>query len=354
MEHYQITSLLGPEAESLLAHQCSKIPKDSIYQPSEAIIDDVFAYSDRSPAVLGNLQRLYHSGRLAGTGYISIFPVDQAIEHTAAYSFYKNPAYFDPETIVRVAHEGGCNGVASTLGVLGLMSKKYADKIPFILKLNHNELLTMPTKHNQILFASVKQAKNLGAVGVGATIYFGSPESNQQLIQVAQLFEEAHEQGLLTILWCYPRNSAFTKDGQSYESAIDISAQANHLGVTIEADIIKQKIPTAQRGFLDLEFGKAEAGMYDALLTDHPIDLVRYQVLHGYAGKIPLINSGGESAGGPDDDLRSALRLAVINKRGGGSGMIMGRKVFNHDISHGIALLQAVQDVYLDAEITVA
>ncbi len=354
MEHYQITSILGPEADALLTHQCEKVPSASIYRPSANILHDVFAYSDRSPSVLGNLHRLYHSGRLAGTGYLSIFPVDQAIEHTAAFSFYKNPAYFDPETILKVAYEGGCNGVASTLGVLGLMSKKYADKIPLILKLNHNELLTYPTKHNQIQFATVKQALNLGAVGVGATIYFGSPESNQQLIQVSKLFEEAHERGLFTILWCYPRNSEFAKDGTSYESAIDISAQANHLGVTIEADIIKQKIPTSQHGFVDLKFGKSEPGMYEALMTDNPIDLVRYQVLHGYAGKIPLINSGGESEGNPEDDLKNALRLAVINKRGGGSGMIMGRKVFNHDLQHGISLLQAVQDVYLDPEITVA
>lgn len=354
MEHYQIIATIGPEAEALLTHQCAKIPKESIYQPSPAILEDIFFQSDRSPEVLKNLHRLYFSGRLAGTGYLSIFPVDQAIEHTAAYSFYKNPAYFDPETIVKIAYEGGCNGVASTLGVLGLMSKKYADQIPFILKLNHNELLTYPTKHNQIQFASVKQAKNLGAVGVGATIYFGAAESNHQLVQVAQLFAEAHQAGLCTVLWCYPRNSAFAKDGHSYEAAIDISAQANHLGVTIEADIIKQKIPTPQRGFTDLEFGKSNPDMYDALLTDHPIDLVRYQVLHGYAGKIPLISSGGESVGGPEDDLRSALRLAIINKRGGGSGMIVGRKVFNHDLEHGIGLLQAVQDVYLDKEISVA
>lgn len=354
MEHFQILSTLGPEAEILLSHQASKIPKEMIYNPSANILVDVFAYSDRSPEVLGNLHRLYHSGRLAGTGYLSIFPVDQAIEHTAAFSFYKNPAYFDPETIVKVALEGGCNGVASTLGVLGLVSKKYADKIPLILKLNHNELLTLPTKHNQVPFASVKQAKNMGAVAVGATIYFGSSESNAQLVQVSQLFAQAHEEGLATILWCYPRNAQYAKDGESYESAVDISSQANHLGVTIEADIIKQKIPTAQRGFSSLSFAKQEPEMYDRLLTDHPIDLVRYQVLHGYAGKIPLINSGGESNGNPDDDLRSALRLAVINKRGGGSGMIMGRKVFNHDLHHGIALLQAVQDVYLDREITVA
>lgn len=354
MEHYQITSVLGPEAEVLLTHQCAKIPKERVYRPSATILEEVFALSDRSPAVLGNLHRLYFSGRLSGTGYLSIFPVDQAIEHTAAFSFYKNPAYFDPDTIVKVAVEGGCSAVASTLGVLGLVAKKYADKIPFILKLNHNELLTYPTKHDQVQFATIKQAVDLGAAGVGATIYFGSAESNRQLIEVAALFAEAHAAGLFTVLWCYPRNPAFSKDGQSYESAVDISAQANHLGVTIEADIIKQKIPTAQHGFADLSFGKSEQGMYDQLLTEHPIDLVRYQVLHGYAGKIPLINSGGESEGGPEDDLRSALRLAVINKRGGGAGLIMGRKVFNHDIEHGISLLQAVQDVYLDQEITVA
>ncbi|MBP7875588.1 class I fructose-bisphosphate aldolase [Candidatus Woesebacteria bacterium] len=354
MEHYQITSIIGPEAEDLLSHQCAKVPKETIFEPSSTILEKVFAQSDRSPEVVGNLHRLYHAGRLAGTGYLSVFPVDQAMEHTAAYSFYKNPAYFDPETIVKVAYEGGCSGVASTLGVLGLMSKKYADKIPFVLKLNHNELLTYPTTYDQIPFASVEQAKNLGAAGVGATIYFGSDESDKQIVQVSRLFAQAHAQGLFTILWCYPRNNQFSKDGTSYESAVDISAQANHIGVTIEADIIKQKIPTAQRGFKDISFAKWEDGMYDALMTDHPIDLVRYQVLHGYAGKIPLINSGGESEGDADNDFRSALRTAIINKRGGGSGLVMGRKVFKHDIAHGIELLHAVQDVYLDPEITVA
>lgn len=353
MEHHQVLSLLGDEADSLLTYSSPLGLDQFLAKPSWSQVETTMLESDRSPSVLANLRRLYHTGRLSGSGYLSIFPVDQAIEHTAAYSFYNNPAYFNPETIVRVAYEAGCSGVTSTLGVLGLVAKKYAEKIPFILKLNHNELLTYPTKHDQIQFASVAQAVNMGAIGVGATIYFGSAESNRQLTEVARLFEEAHARGLFTILWCYPRNSSFTHDGVEYESAVDISSQAIHLGVTIGADIVKQKLPTENHGFQALHFGKSADGMYEKLLTNHPIDLVRYQVLHAYAGRIPLISSGGESQGGPEEDLRSAIRTAVINKRAGGSGLIIGRKVFNHQINDGIALLQAVQDVYLDAEISV-
>lgn len=354
MEHQQIYSILRDEAENLLSYHSPLQLANYLVTPSWDQVETTFLGSDRSSEVLANLRRLYHTGRLSGTGYLSIFPVDQAIEHTAAYSFYKNPAYFNPEIIVKVAVEAGCSAVASTRGVLGLTAKKYADKIPFILKLNHNELLTYPTKHDQVIFASVSQAKSLGAIGVGATIYFGSAESTRQLTEVAGLFEAAHAEGLFTVLWCYPRNEAFAQSGISYESAADVSSQAIHLGVTIGADLVKQKLPTSQRAFSDLKFGKYEEAMYDRLLTNHPIDLVRYQVLHAYGGHVPLINSGGESEGSPEDDLRSAIRTAVINKRGGGSGLIMGRKVFNHEIADGISLLQSVQDVYLDKEISVA
>lgn len=352
MEHHQIVELLGQEAEYLLAHQCQKITRDQIYRPHKNLPLDVFGGSDRSQTVIDNLSSMYEHGRLANTGYLSIFPVDQGIEHTAAYSFYKQPAYFDPETILTTAIEGGCSGIASTLGVLGLVSKKYADKIPFIVKVNHNELLTYPNKHDQVVFASVKQAKNMGAKGIGATIYFGSRESNRQLVEVARLFEAAHQEGLFTILWCYPRNESFDREDGDYNQAVDITSQANHLGVTIEADIIKQKMPSAYRAFAALHFAKSDDEMYQTLFTDHPIDLVRYQVAHCYLGKIPLINSGGESKG--DSDLHEAVRTAVINKRGGGSGLIMGRKVFKRPVHEGIALLQAVQEVYLDQEISVA
>lgn len=354
MEQYQIADLLGSEAENLLGYRSPLPFREQIMTPSWAAVEQTFQFSNRSPRVLSNLRRLYHTGRLGGSGYLSIFPVDQGIEHTAAYSFYKNPAYFNPETIVKVAHEGGCSAVASTLGVLGLVSKKYAEKIPFIVKLNHNELLTYPTKHDQVIFASARQVAEMGAVGVGATIYFGSEQSTRQIQEVSQLFAAAHDLGLVTILWCYPRNSGFTKDGESYESAVDISSQAIHLGVTIGADIVKQKLPTAQHGFQAIEFSKYDDEMYPALTTDHPIDLVRYQVLNAYAGRIPLINSGGESKGSPQDDMRGAIKTAVINKRAGGSGLIMGRKVFNHPIEHGITLLQAVQDVYLSQDIGLA
>lgn len=354
MEQYQIADILGDEAESLLGYRSPLPFGEEIITPSWSAVEQVFQFSNRSPRVLNNLRRLYHAGRLAGSGYLSIFPVDQDIEHTAAYSFYKNPAYFNPETIVKVAYEGGCSAVASTLGVLGLVSKKYAEKLPFIVKLNHNELLTYPTKHDQVIFASIQQAAEMGAVGVGATIYFGSEQSTRQIQEVSQLFAAAHDAGLVTILWCYPRNEGFSKDGENYESAVDISSQAIHLGVTIGADIVKQKLPTAQYGFQAVGFSKYDDAMYTALTTDHPIDLVRYQVLNAYAGRIPLINSGGESKGSSQDDMREAIKTAVINKRAGGSGLIMGRKVFNHPIEQGVALLHAVQDVYLSREITLA
>jgi len=352
MEHHKIVELLDQEAEHLLGHTCQKIPFDQIYRPHPGQVLDVFGQSDRSQAVIDNLRRLSESGRLAQTGYLSIFPVDQGVEHSAAYSFYQNPLFFDPENVVKLALEGGANGVASTLGVLGLVSKKYADKIPFIVKLTHNELLTYPNQHDQMIFGSVKQAAQMGAAGIGATIYFGSPQSSRQIIQTSQLFAAAHQQGLFTVLWCYPRNQSFSREDADYNQAVDLTAQANYLGVTIEADIIKQKLPTSDHAFSAVQFSKFNPEMYEALLTDHPIDLVRYQVAHCYLGKIGLINSGGEAQG--ENDLREAVRTAVINKRGGGSGLIMGRKIFKRPWAEGIKLMQAVQDVYLDQEITVA
>lgn len=352
MEHAELISLLGSEADALLTHVCTKIAKEHITVPGADHVARVFESSDRSPAVQESLKRLYDTGALRGTGYLSIFPVDQAIEHSAAFSFFDNPIYFDPENIIRFALEAGCNGVASTLGVLGLYSQRYADKVPFILKVNHNELVTYPPKHDQIVFATVNQAKNMGAVAIGATIYFGSPESNRQLQEVSRLFEAAHAVGMATILWCYPRSEHFVRSGTDYSSAADLTAQANHLGVTIEADIIKQKLPTPQRAFIDLKFGKATDAMYDRLLTNHPIDLVRYQVAHCYMGKISLINSGGESQG--EADLVEAVRTAVINKRGGGAGLIMGRKLFKRPFAEGLEIVRAVQAVYLDSAITVA
>ena len=347
-----LTTLLGTEAESLLGHTCQRIPKETIHQTGPSHVQTIFSESDRSPAVQQNLRRLYGTGRLANTGYLSIFPVDQAMEHTAAYSFYSNPIYFDPENIIKMAIEGGTNGVASNLGVLGLHAKRYADRIPFILKLNHSEHLTYPEKIDQLLFATVEQAAEMGAVGVGATIYFGSNESHKQIVDISRQFKRAHELGLCTILWCYPRNPNYSGDGKNYDTSVDITSQAIHIGATIEADIVKQKMPESTFGFRDLQFSKYTQEMYDALLTDHPIDLVRYQVAHSYMGKIGLINSGGESNG--EDDLAEAVRTAVINKRGGGSGLIMGRKVFKKPFADGVALLHAVQDVYLNTEVTLA
>ncbi len=347
-----IEELLGNEAESLLSHTCETITKDQIHLPGPDFVDRSFGNSNRNPQVLRSLQALYGHGRLAGTGYLSILPVDQGIEHSAGASFAPNPIYFDPENIVKLAIEGGCNAVASTFGVLAATSRKYAHKIPFIVKINHNELLTYPNNYNQILFGTLEDAWNLGAVAVGATIYFGSPESERQIVEIAQAFERAHELGMATILWCYLRNPNFKKDGVDYHTATDITAQANHIGVTIQADIIKQKLPTTNGGYLALNFGKTSPLVYDKLTTDHPIDLTRYQVANCYMGRNGLINSGGASSG--KSDLAEAVKTAVINKRAGGQGLISGRKAFQRPMNEGVELLNAIQDVYLDNTITIA
>ncbi len=352
MDHNQIITLLGEEAEYLLNHKCEKISREKIYHPHANLVQDVFGSSDRSPQVIDNLKRLYQTGKLANSGYLYIFPIDQGIEHTAAYSFYHNPDYFDPENVLLTAIEGGANAITAPLGLLGLVANKYADQIPLIVKVTHNELMTYPNKHHQVPFASAQQAYNMGAIGVGATVYFGSNLSTTEIQVVSEIFAEAHQLGLFTVLWCYPRNDAYYREDGDYNQAIDLTAQAIHLGVTMEADIIKQKFPSPHRGFPALQYSKYTDEMYDALLTDHPIDLLRYQVLHAYGGRIPVINSGGEA--GEDDDLREAVRTAVINKRGGGSGLIMGRKVFKKSKREGISLMNAVMDVYLDSEITVA
>lgn len=345
-------ALLGADADSLLTHSCSGIPRDSLTLPGPDFIDETFAISDRTPNVLRNLGLLYNSGRLAGTGYISILPVDQGIEHSGAASFAPNPAYFDPANIVTLAIEGGCNAVATTFGVLGAVSRKYAHRIPFIVKVNHNELMTYPNTFDQVMFGSVRQAFDLGAAGIGATIYFGSDESTRQIQEVAAAFEEAHQLGMFTVLWCYTRNSAFKQD-KDYHVSADLTAQANHLGVTIGADIIKQKLPENNGGYSALSgYGKTHPLVYDTLTTDHPIDLCRWQVVNCYSGRIGLINSGGESKG--DGDLEAAVRTAVINKRAGGQGLIAGRKAFQRPLADGIALLNAIQDVYLDEAITIA
>jgi len=346
----KIQELLGNEAESLLEHK-PKISKELLHLPGGDFVDRVVAQSDRNNNVLGNLNWLFHHGRLTGTGYISILPVDQGIEHTAGASFALNPIYFDPENIVKLAIEGGCNAVASTMGVLASVSRKYAHKIPFIAKLNHNELLTYPTTYNQISFGSVTEAWNQGAVGVGATIYFGSPESDRQIIEIAEAFEQAHELGMFTVLWCYLRNKEFKKD-KDYQLAADLTGQANHLGVTLRADIIKQKLAVNNGGFETIKFGKTHPKMYSELSSDHPIDLCRYQVLNCYCGRAGLINSGGASAG--ESDLAKAVRTAVINKRAGGMGLISGRKAFQRPMKEGVELLNAIQDVYLSKEITIA
>ena len=348
----KITDLLGASAEHLLNHTCKTISKDNIITPSVNFIDQTFAYSNRSPQVLRSLQQLYGNGRLANTGYMSILPVDQGIEHSAGASFAPNPIYFDSENIVKLAHEGGCNAVASTYGVLASVARKYAHKIPFIVKINHNEFISYPDKFDQIMFGTVEDAWNMGAVAVGATIYFGSSESNRQIVEVAKAFERAHELGMATILWCYTRNSAFKKDGVDYHTAADLSAQANHLGVTIQADIIKQKMSDKNGGYLAVGHGKTHPKVYSELTTDHPIDLCRYQVANCYMGKIGLINSGGESKG--DSDLAEAVTTAVINKRGGGQGLISGRKAFQKPMKEGVELLNTIQDVYLDQTITLA
>ncbi len=348
----KITDLLGSQADSLLNHSCKTISKESIVLPTGNFIDQTFLYSNRSPQVLRSLQQLYGNGRLANTGYMSILPVDQGIEHSAGASFAPNPIYFDGENIVKLAIEGGCNAVASTYGVLGSVARKYAHKIPFIVKINHNEFISYPDKFDQIMFGTIEDAWNMGAVAVGATIYFGAPESNRQIVEVAKAFEHAHKLGMATILWCYTRNSAFKKDGIDYHTAADLSAQANHLGVTIQADIIKQKMSDKNGGYTAVGHGKTHPKVYSELTTDHPIDLCRYQVANCYMGKIGLINSGGESKGA--SDLAEAVTTAVINKRGGGQGLISGRKAFQKPLKEGVELLHTIQDVYLDKTITVA
>jgi len=348
----RIQELLGAEADSLLGHQCQTISKDQLHLPSSTFVDDVFAQSDRNPQVLRSLQALFGTGRLAGSGYLSILPVDQGIEHSAGASFAPNPIYFDPENIVKLAIEGGCNAVASTFGVLGACARKYAHKIPFVVKINHNELLSVPTQYDQVLFGNVKQAWDMGAVAVGATIYFGSEESRRQIQEISEAFSLAHELGMATILWCYTRNNAFKVDGNDYHASADLTGQANHLGCTIQADIIKQKLPTNNGGYTAVNFGKTHDKVYSELSSDNPIDLTRYQVANCYMGRAGLINSGGASAGATD--LAEAVKTAIINKRAGGMGLISGRKAFQKPIAEGSALLHAIQDVYLSNEVTIA
>lgn len=345
-----IERLLGPHA-SLLAHQCTTIPKEQLHLPGPDFIDRVVADSDRGPAVLRNLGLLYNSGRLAGSGYVSILPVDQGIEHSAGASFAPNPAYFDPKNIVELAIEGGCNAVASTYGVLASVARKYAHKIPFILKINHNELLSLPQTPDQVPFTTAQRAFEMGCVGVGATIYWGSVESRRQLQEISDLFAHAHELGMFTVLWCYVRNNLFVKDGVDYQAAADLTGQANHLGVTIAADIIKQKLPENNGGYKALKFGKTSDLVYSKLTTDNPIDLTRYQVANCFMGRAGLINSGGPSG---KDDLAQAVLTAVVNKRAGGMGLISGRKAFQKSQKEGVTLLNAIQDVYLDKKVTVA
>jgi class I fructose-bisphosphate aldolase len=348
----KITKLLGDSAKSLLEHKAI-VSKDRLHLPGPDFVDRIFANSDRNPQVLRSLLQMFDNGRLGGTGYLSILPVDQGIEHSAGASFAPNADYFDPENIIKLAVEGGCNAVASTLGVLGIMSRKYAHKIPFMVKLNHNELMTCPNRFDQVYFAQVEQAWNMGATAVGATIYFGSPESTRQIVETSQAFKRAHELGMATVLWCYLRNNAFKTKDKDYHVSADLTAQANHLGVTIEADIIKQKLPENNGGYKAIEkYGKTHEKVYTELTTDHPIDLCRYQVLNCYAGRAGLINSGGESKG--KGDLEAAVKTAVVNKRAGGMGLISGRKAFQRPLKEGVELLNAIQDVYLDKEITVA
>jgi class I fructose-bisphosphate aldolase len=350
-----ILALLGKDAEALLRHVCKTIPRESLHLPGPDFVDRVLSSTDRSPSVMRAMQQMFDHGRLAGTGYLSILPVDQGIEHSAGASFAKNPAYFDPENIVKLAIEGGCNAVASTLGVLGACARKYAHKIPFLLKFNHNEFLTYPNKYDQIFFASIRQARDMGAVAVGATIYFGSPESGRQLVEVSEAFQAAHELGMATVLWCYLRNPAFKSD-KDYHVSADLTGQANHLGVTIEADIIKQKLPENNGGYNALNtkenpYGKTDKRIYSELTTEHPIDLCRYQVANCYLGRAGLINSGGASG---ENDLVEAVRTAVINKRAGGMGLISGRKAFQRPMKDGVAILNAIQDVYLSRDVTIA
>jgi len=348
-----ISALLKGDPEKLLTHTCKGIPKSTLTLPGPNFVNDVVSQTDRTPVVLRNLASVYNHGRLAGTGYVSILPVDQGIEHSGAASFAPNPAYFDPANICELAIEGGCNAVASTFGVLGAVSRRYAHRIPFIVKLNHNELLTFPNRADQIMFGEVEQAYDMGAVGVGATIYFGSAESSRQIQEVAVAFAKAHEMGMFTVLWCYLRNSEFKKDGVDYHLSADLTGQANHIGVSIQADIIKQKLPENNGGYNAFKgYGKTSSKVYDTLTTDHPIDLARWQVVNCYAGRVGLINSGGESKGA--EDLEAAVRTAVINKRAGGQGLITGRKAFQRPMNEGVKILNAVQDVYLDAKVTIA
>ncbi|WP_315348853.1 class I fructose-bisphosphate aldolase [Hoylesella saccharolytica] len=348
----RITDLLGTETGYYLDHKCKTIDKSLLHLPGKNVIDNVWKDSDRSIPTLRSLQTIFGHGRLANTGYVSILPVDQGIEHTAGASFAPNPLYFDPENIVKLAIEGECNCVATTFGVLGSVARKYAHKIPFMVKINHNELLTYPTSYQQVMFGTIREAWNLGAVAVGATVYFGSEDSRRQLVEVAEAFEYAHELGMATVLWCYLRNSAFKKGGTDYHSSADVTAQANHIGVTIKADIVKQKLPTNNGGFKAIGFGKTDERMYSKLTTEHPIDLCRYQVANGYMGRVGLINSGGESHG--QSDFHDAVVTAVVNKRAGGIGLISGRKAFQKPMKEGVDLLHLIQDVYLDESITIA
>jgi len=356
MDISEIRALLGDEADSLLNHVCTTVPKEQLHLPGPDFVDRIYALSDRPTRVLRSLQTLFDHGRLGGTGYLSILPVDQGIEHSAGASFAPNPRYFDPEYIVELAIAGECNAVASTLGVLGSVARKYAHKIPFILKFNHNELLTYPNKYDQVFFAQIEQAFDLGAVAVGATIYFGSPESSRQIVEVSKAFHKAHQLGMATVLWCYLRNSAFKRGGKDYHVSADLTGQANHLGVTIEADIVKQKQPLLNGGYKamnmgDSSYGRFDERIYTELTTDHPIDLCRYQVVNAYMGRAGLINSGGASG---SNDLAQAVRTAVINKRAGGMGLITGRKAFQKPMEEGVAILHAIQDVYLCPEVTIA
>lgn len=357
MAKSSIQELLGKEADALLSYKSKTVSSSQLHAPGPDFVDRVFGPTNRNPQVLRSLAALFNSGRLGGSGFVSILPIDQGIEHSAGASFAKNPIYFDPENIVKLAIEGGCNGVATTFGTLAMVSRPYAHKIPFIVKINHNELLTYPNKADQIMFGSVRDAWNLGAMAVGATIYFGSDQSSRQIIEVAQAFEEAHSLGMATILWCYIRNNAFKKDGVDYHVSADLTGQANHLGVTIQADIIKQKLPNNNGGYKALNtggssYGKLDERIYSELTTDHPIDLCRYQVLNCYMGRAGLINSGGESKGA--SDMQEAVRTAVINKRAGGMGLISGRKAFQRPMKEGVEILNAIQDVYLDKSITLA
>jgi class I fructose-bisphosphate aldolase len=347
----EIEQLLGPESRNLLDHQCKTIAREQLHLPGPDFIDRVFVPSDRKPAVLRSLQQIYGSGRLAGTGYVSILPVDQGIEHSAGASFAPNPVYFDPENIVRLAIEGGCNAVASTFGVLGSCARRYAHKIPFVVKVNHNEFLSYPNTYDQIMFGNIDMAYEMGAVAVGATIYYGSEESKRQIQEVSNAFAYAHEKGMATILWCYTRNAAFKTKEKDYHVSADLTGQANHLGVTIEADIIKQKLPENNGGYTALNFGKTHKKVYSDLTSDHPIDLTRYQVANCYMGRIGLINSGGPSG---ENDFAEAVRTAVINKRAGGTGLISGRKAFQKPMAEGVKLLNAIQDVYLTKELSIA